>query len=110
MIYFIAAFAAALFNAQRFFVAAEIAARPARLNFRLGLGASCEAGADCFFDAAHRFRCASAIALLPAALIFRRLRVVVGSDGVVAGSVFEPPDRKARSSAIWASIRVFCAS
>jgi hypothetical protein len=77
--------ASALFNARRFFVAAMIALRPAAESFRLGLGASGCEGSAAFLDAAHLLRCASAIAFLPAALIFRRLRF--GGSGVAAGSV-----------------------
>ena len=60
-----------------------IARRPAADNFRLRLGA-----ADlvevlvCLRDSAHRFRCAAAIAFLPAALIFRRLRFGVSDPAV----------------------------
>jgi hypothetical protein len=60
--------------AHRFFVAATIAARPALLSFRLGLGAA--SGADssvAFLDSAQRFPCASAMRFRAAALIFRRL-------------------------------------
>ena len=71
--------AAALFAAQRFFVAAIILARPAALSFRLGFFA--DAGSDdSAFDAAHRFRCASPMALRAAALIFRRGCLAAGSD------------------------------
>jgi len=57
---------------QRFLVAAMIARLPAAESFRFGFGAS---GATCcFLDSAHLFRCAAAIAALPALLIFRRPR------------------------------------
>jgi len=94
-----------------------IAALPAALSFRFGFGAAFEVGvavgvADACgsglpFFAAHRLRWASAMALRPAALIFRRGGFVdtgVGADS--AGS----PERNARSSAIWASIPRFCSS
>src|ERR1035437_9644443 len=102
--------ASALPLAQRFFVAATIAALPAALSLRFGFatsGATGDGGPGDFFDAAHLFRCASAMAFLPAALIFRRLRF--GASGVAAVSV-GPPSSMARSSAIWASIRRFCCS
>jgi hypothetical protein len=79
--------------------------------FRAGdsflFGAFFFGGAACFLEAAHRFRWASPMRFLAAALIFRRLRV--DASGVVAVSV-EPPGSMARSSAIWPSILVFCAS
>jgi hypothetical protein len=100
-------FAAALFAAHIFLVAAMIAALPAALSFRFGFGDAFEVGvavgvADAWgsglpFIAAHLLRWASAMALRPAALIFRRGRFVdigVGADS--AGS----PERNARSSAI----------
>ena len=99
---------AALTASQRFFVAATIAALPARLSFRFFLGAaSCADGSVVFFDAAHLFRCASAIAFLPAALIFRRLGVA--GSAVAAGSV-GPPVSQPQSSAILASSFSFWAS
>ena len=99
---------AALTASQRFFVAATIAALPARLSFRFFLGAaSCADGSVVFFDAAHLFRCASAIAFLPAALIFRRLGVA--GSAVAAGSV-GPPVSQPRSSTILASSFSFWAS
>jgi hypothetical protein len=77
--------------------------------FRAGdsflFGAFFFGGAACFLEAAHRFRWASPMRFLAAALIFRRLRV--DASGVVAVSV-EPPGSMARSSAIWPSILVFC--
>src|ERR1019366_5128571 len=61
---------AAFFAAHLFFKVATIAALPALLSLRLGLGAPSGAeGSDCFFAAAHRFRWASAIRARPAALI-----------------------------------------
>src|SRR5450756_891379 len=86
----------ARFNAQRLLLAAEMAFRPAALSFRLGFGFSVDSPA-CFLDSAHLFRCASAIAFLPAALIFRRLPFL--GPGVVAGSA-GPPGSMARISAI----------
>ena len=61
-------FASALFAAQRFFVAAMIAARPAALSFRFVFFAGSAAMASPFV-AAHLFHWASAIAFRPAALI-----------------------------------------
>ena len=61
-------FASALLAAQRFFVAAMIAARPAALSFRFAFFAGLAATASPF-AAAHLFRWASAIAFRPAALI-----------------------------------------
>jgi hypothetical protein len=93
--------------AHRFFVAATIAARPALLSFRLGLGAASGAdGSVAVFDSAHRFRCASPMRFLAAALILTRLRA---GSAVVAVSV-GPPASNACSSAIRALMRVFCAS
>lgn len=103
--------ASACFNAQRFLVAAMIFLRPAALSLRLGVAASFDggggAGSLSFLASAHLFRCASAIAFLPAALIFRRLRC--GGSGVASGSV-GLPDRVALSSAILESISRFCSS
>jgi hypothetical protein len=103
---YVAFAASARFNAQRLLVAAEMAFRPAALSFRLGFGFSVDSPA-CFLVSAHLFRCASAIAFLPAALIFRRLRFV--GPGVVAGSA-GPPESMARSSLICESMRRFCSS
>jgi hypothetical protein len=101
--FFTAAFSALCTAAQRFFVAATIAARPAALSFRLAFGAAAEAnGPAAFFDLAHRFRCASPMRFLAAALIFRRLRVA--GSGVLAALSVGPPDKSARSSAILESI------
>jgi hypothetical protein len=100
--------ASARFNAHRFFVAAMIAFLPAAESFRFGLETTLGvAPADAALEAAHLFRCASAIAFLPAALIFRRLRF--GGSGAAVDSA-GPPVSNARSSAIWSSMRVFCAS
>jgi len=63
---FTAVFAsAARTAAQRFFVAAIIALRPAALSLRLGFGGAALA----LFIAAHRFLCAAAIRLRAEALI-----------------------------------------
>jgi hypothetical protein len=87
--------ASARFNAHRRLVAATIAALPARLSFRLGLGAaSAPNGSATFFDAAHLFRCASAMRARAAALIFLR-RFRVGASGLATG----PSSSMARSSA-----------
>jgi hypothetical protein len=98
---------AAFAKRHRFFVAAIILAIPSLLIRRLGLGASCGAGSVAFLASAHLLRWASAIAFLPAALIFRRLRV--DGSGLAADSA-GPPGRMARSSAIFWSIRAFCDS
>ena len=96
---------AARFSAQRFLVAAMIARLPAAESFRFGFGASGAAGR--FLDSAHLFRCAAAIAALPALLILRRLR---WGNSEVAAVDWEPPSSICRISAIRASIRVFCIS
>jgi hypothetical protein len=96
--------------AQRFFVAATIAARPASLNFRLALGAAF--GADspaAVFASAHRFFWASPIRFLAAALIFRRLPLV-GSGVLAAISVGPAPGSNARSSAILELMFRICSS
>jgi hypothetical protein len=98
---------AALTLAHRAFVAAIILALPALLIRRLAFAGCALAGADgsaAFLEAAHLFRCASAIAFLPAALIFRRFRF--GGSGMAAVSA-EPPANRLRSSAILVSIRAF---
>jgi hypothetical protein len=84
-----------------------IAALPAALSFRFGFGAAFEVGVavgvadDCGsglpFIAAHLLRWASAMALRPAALTFRRAGF--SGAGVRAGSDGSP-ERNARSSAI----------
>ena len=85
---FVAAFCALWIAAQRFFVAAMIAALPAALSFRFAFGAGAVAGASDFFDSAHRFRCASPMRFLAAALILRRLPF--GASGVAAVSTGAP--------------------
>jgi hypothetical protein len=107
---YLAAFAAAARTAaQRFFVASMILCRPAALSFRfdfLATGLAVLATTlDSFFTAAHLFRWATAIRCLAAALIFRRLRV--GSS--VGTGTAVPPVKSCRSSAMWASRRIFCA-
>ncbi|HEY1219366.1 MAG: hypothetical protein ABSE42_05205 [Bryobacteraceae bacterium] len=94
--------ASARLAAQRFLVAAMMARLPAAESFRFGFGAT--GAASCFLDSAHLFRCAAAIAALPALLILRRLREG-DSEGAAVG--LEPPSSICRISAIWASIRVF---
>ena len=89
-----AAFAAAFFAAHRFFKAATIAALPAALSIRFGLGASGATGAEVFLDSAHRFRWASPMRFRAAALILRRLPF--GASGVAAVAV-GPPWNMARS-------------
>jgi len=95
---------AALTAAQRFFVAATIAALPARLSFRLGLATSCGAsGSVSPRSFAHLACCAFAIFRLEAAENF--LRFLVGDSGVaVSGG---PPASIVRSSATCWSIRAF---
>jgi hypothetical protein len=97
--------------AQRFLVASEIAFRPAALILRFGFAASDVSGAvasDSPRILAHRRCCASFIRRRAAAENFRRLSVCV--SGVTAGVRLVPPASMARSSSIWVSIRVFCAS
>ena len=97
-------------SAQRRFEASEMARLPAALIFRLGFARSdlaADSGVvDAAFIAAHRFFWPSAIRRRAAALT---LRFRVGASGVVVPSVL-PPDNMARSSPIWASIRLFCDS
>jgi len=65
---------------------------PSALILRFGFGASGAAGAagaDCRFDSAHLFRCASAMDRRPAALSFRRLRFG-GAGGGAAGAAGPP--------------------
>ena len=105
---FDAGFSAWWIAAQRFFVAATIAALPALLSLRLGLGAANGAGGSvAFWDSAHRFRWASPMRFRAAALIFRRLRVA-GSGGAAVSA--GPLDSSARSSAICVSMCRFCPS
>src|ERR1017187_5330495 len=100
--FFASDFAAAFFAAQRFFRAATMFALPAALILRFGFDAGDFSSGD-FFEA-HLFRCASAIAFRPAVLIFRRgLCPGPAPAAGAAGSM-------ARSSAIWASILLFCSS
>jgi hypothetical protein len=73
------------------------AAFRALLSFRFGFDRD-GAGSVALLAAAHLFRCASAIAFRPAALIFRRLCLPVGTSDVAAGSA-GLPDNMARSSA-----------
>ena len=75
-------------------------------SLRLGFVGSGVAAADSLLDAAHLFRCASAIAFLPAALNFRRFRFVVA----LAADSTGPAGSIARSSAILASMSVLCTS
>jgi hypothetical protein len=69
--FFSAAAFSTLIRAQRFFVASMILLLPSALSLRLGFEVSLLTACDSFW-AAHLFRCASAIALLAATLIFRR--------------------------------------
>src|ERR1019366_1557531 len=75
------------------------AAFRALLSFRFGFDVAGAGGSAAFLEAAHLFRCASAIAFRPAALIFRRLRLPVGTSDVAADSA-GPPANRLRSSAI----------
>ena len=69
-----------------FFSAATIAAFPAALSFRLGLGVWVGFAPSPAFFAAHLLRCASAMARRPAALIFRLPAFAgAGDSGVWAG-------------------------
>jgi hypothetical protein len=83
---------------------------PAALIFRLGFpgsGLAADFGfSDSAFIAAHLFFWPSAIRRRAAALT---LRFRVGASAVAGPSVL-PPDNMARSSPIWASIRLFCDS
>jgi hypothetical protein len=89
-------FAAARYAAQRFFVAAAIAALPAALSFRFGFGAAGASGATSPLAAAHPFLCPAAIFLRAAALILRRRRPV----GVIVAASAGAPESIARNSAI----------
>jgi hypothetical protein len=108
--YFAVWAAAARIDAQRFLVASLILFRPSGLIFRFAFFATglavLTAVLDSFFSAAHLFRCASPIRFRAAALILRRLRT--GSDVPVGSEL--PPVINCRSSAIWVSMRFFCAS
>ena len=104
--FFAAAFAFAALAALAFFKFATSFAFAAAESFRFGFGGSGVAASAWTLEAAHLLRCASAIAFRPAALIFRRLRLV--GSGVAADSA--GPDSMDRSSAIWPSIRRFCDS
>jgi hypothetical protein len=74
--------AAARFAAQRLFVAAIIRFMPSSLILRLGFWGSGMAGASSL-DSAHRFRWASVMRFLAAALIGRRF--AIGASGVTTG-------------------------
>ena len=77
-----AAFAFAALAALAFLRFATSFAFAAAVSLRFGFVGSGVAASDCPLTAAHLLCCASAIALLPAALTFRRLRG--GAFGVVA--------------------------
>ena len=71
-----------------------IARLPAALSFRLGLAApglaaGC-AASDCFFDSAHRLRCATAMRSRAATDIFRRFRF--GGSEMTVGVFGAPSD------------------
>src|SRR5437016_7376123 len=88
--------ASARFSAQRRLLAAMIAFLPAAESFRLGFAAFDEPALTPLI-LAHLAFCASAIAFLPAALIFRRLRF--GVSDLALDSAGRPLSN-ARSSAI----------
>ena len=88
--------AAARCAAQRFFVAATIAALPAALSFRFGFGAAGASGAVSPLAKAHLFLCPAAIFLRAAALILRCGRPV----GVIVTASDGAPESIARNSAI----------
>ena len=56
-----------------------------------------------FGDRAQRFRCASAIRALPAALILRRFVAGAALVCISADLMVAPPPRLCRTSAIWAA-------
>jgi hypothetical protein len=104
------AVAAAFFAAHRFFNAATIAALPDLLSFRFGFDVSVAAGAgvsDSPRILAQRRCWASFIRRRAAAENF--FRFLVGASGVAPGAPW-PLFKRLRSSAIWASMRTFCAS
>jgi hypothetical protein len=94
-------FAAAFLSAQRFFIAATIAALPAALSVPLGFDVFFSGAMTSAFAAAHLLRCPAAIARRPAALIFRLGGLAGSSVGAgsaaLAGSAAWPLS-KARSS------------
>src|SRR5262249_18047950 len=81
----------------------RFAALPAALSFRFGLFAAF-GGTDLSFATAHFFRCASAIALRPAALIPRCMPPVGCSVGA---ELSEAKESMARNSASCASLCCF---
>lgn len=107
------AFNADFFAAQRFFKAATMFALPALLSVRFGLagaGAVGAGGAASPRTFAH-LRCwASFMRRIAAGENFRRFRCGGASVVFVVAGLAEAPDSMARSSPIWASIRVFCVS
>jgi hypothetical protein len=107
-VFFVAAdFAFAALAALAFFRFAASVAFAAADSFRLGLGAgACAGGSASPLILAHRSRWASLIRFMAAALNLR----LVGFAGAWSASVSEVPVSIARSSAICASIRCFCAS
>jgi hypothetical protein len=80
------AFASAFFAAQRFFKAATIAAFPATLSFRLGFDAAGFVSSTWPLDAAHLFRCASAIAFRPGTHLPPSSQCGFCLDGRVSGT------------------------
>ena len=104
--FFVAAFAFAALTALAFFRFATSFAYAAE-SFRFGFVGSAAAwvGSDSPRILAHLAFCAIAIFRLEAALNLLRFLVGEGVAAVCAG----PPGSMARSSAIWTSIRAFCA-
>jgi hypothetical protein len=86
----------ARYAAQRFFVAAAIAALPAALSLRIGFGAAGASEAASPLAVAHLFLCPAAIFFRAAALILRRGRSV----GVIVAASTDAPESTARNSAI----------
>src|ERR1035437_10786179 len=94
--------------AHLFFVASEIAFRPAALILRFGFAVAGDDGDSVWpLDSAHRFRCAAPMRFRAAALIFRRLPLV---GSVVAAVAVRTQSSICRISAICSSIRRFCSS
>jgi hypothetical protein len=91
--------------AQRRFVAAMMARRPAALSLRFFLTGAVDAPLEFFRAAAHRCRCAAAILARAAADILRRAFLGGGAAPSVA-----LPVSCCRSSAILSLMRFFCSS
>src|ERR1019366_2147550 len=110
--FFTAAFFAcfAAWNAAHLlFVASEIAFLPAALILRFGFAVAVLDGDSASpLDAAHRFRCASPMRFLAAALMFRRLGFV--GSGVAEADCAGPAESMERRAAICVSIWSVCCS